>query len=152
MSVFDLITRYEFETCHTSLNLLICGERHCDNTHFWERHWTELRGAPNLAVYQFFSEYTFMKTKENAFWTEFYPLSPMFFCEQKRGEERWKKIDTYTESPQNSVQDVSYHGFDTNKNWRCWIENQISRHCGWNFTLDIPWTPEPISHLQVLSN
>ena len=42
----------------------------------------------------------------------------MFLCEQQAEEEqqRRKKADTYTESPQYWLRDVTYHSLDTNEN------------------------------------
>ena len=57
----------------------------------------------------------------------FYQFSTMFLCEQQE-EERWKEADTYTESIQFWLRDVTYHSFDTHQNRRCRIENHFSRH------------------------
>ena len=68
-----------------------------------------------------------MKTRENALQLEFYPFSPMFLCEQQ-GEEWWKETDTYTASTRYWMLDVTYQNLETYQNWKCLIENRISRH------------------------
>ena len=51
----------------------------------------------------------------------------MILCEQEE-EERWREADTYTASTRYWLRDVRYHNFDTYLNWKCLIENRISRH------------------------
>ena len=48
----------------------------------------------------------------------------MFLCEEQE-EERWKKAYMYTEFPHYWVRDLTLYSLDTNKNWRCSIENRI---------------------------
>ena len=68
-----------------------------------------------------------MKTRENAPQLEFYPFSPMFLCEQQE-EEWWKETDTYTASTRYWMRDVTYQNLESYQNWKCLIENRISRH------------------------
>ena len=64
---------------------------------------------------------------KNALQLDFHPFSPMCLCEQQK-QEQWKEADIYTASPRYWLRDVNYHNLDTYQNWRCLIENQISRH------------------------
>ena len=51
----------------------------------------------------------------------------MFLCEQQE-EEWWKETDTYTASTRYWMRDVTYQNLETYQNWKCLIENRISRH------------------------
>ena len=41
---------------------------------------------------------------------------------------RWKEPDTYTASTRFWMRDVTYQNLETYQNWKCLIENRISRH------------------------
>ena len=64
--------------------------------------------------------------KINSLYLEFYPLSPMFLCEQQEAE-RWIAADTYTVSTRYWLRNVTYHNLNTCENWQWLIENRISR-------------------------
>ena len=51
----------------------------------------------------------------------------MFLCEQQE-EEWWKQTDTYTASTRYWMRDVTYQNLESYQNWKCLIENRISRH------------------------
>ena len=51
----------------------------------------------------------------------------MFLCEQQE-EEWWKETDTYTASTRYWMRNVTYQNLETYQNWKCLIENRISRH------------------------
>ena len=68
-----------------------------------------------------------METKGNALQLEFHPVSSMILCEQEE-EEWWREADTYTASTRYWLRNVTYHNLDTYLNWKCLIENRISRH------------------------
>ena len=105
----------------------MCEEYNYDNTRFSQKLRTELCGPQNVADQQFFSKYSFVRTKENTLQLEFFPFSPMFLCEQQE-KDRWKEADTYSVSTQNWMRDVTYQNLETYQNWKWLIENQISRH------------------------
>ena len=67
------------------------------------------------------------ENKRNALQLEFYPFSPMSLCERQE-EESWKKTVTYTASTRYWMRDVTYQSRETSQNWKCLIENRISRH------------------------
>ena len=69
-----------------------------------------------MANQQCFSKHTFVKTKKNALWLDFHPVSPTFLCEQQQEEERWTEADTYTASTQYWLRDVTYHNLTHSKN------------------------------------
>ena len=48
----------------------------------------------------------------------------MFLWEQQQ-EERWKKTDAYTDSPQNWVRDVTYHSLDKKKTDDAWSKSDF---------------------------
>ena len=64
--------------------------------------------------------------EKNALQLEFHPFSPVFLCEQQK-EDRWKEGDTYTAFTRYWLRDVIYQILDICQNWRCLIENRISR-------------------------
>ena len=66
MCVKNLGARCKTESCHRSIHLSMCDEKHYDNTQFSQSLWREPCGALSLADQQCFSKYPFMKTKETA--------------------------------------------------------------------------------------
>ena len=105
----------------------MCDGYHFDNKLFSQKLRTELCGAKNVADQQCFSNYTFVRTKENAPRLEFYPFSPMFLCEQQE-KDQWKEADTYTASTRYWMRDVTYQNLETYQSWNWLIENQNLRH------------------------
>ena len=72
-------------------------------------------------------------------------------CEQQGEEKRRKEDDTYTTSTRYWLQDVTYHSLDTYQNWRCLMENWISRHVWLKRYLSFPINYQTLNSLSKIA-